>query len=116
MANVGAPLVLLAALGVALAVAGPGGGAPPAGADRPAVGDAAAPAPVNGLDPGFALRVSVAGLAISLERRCPPPAILACRPAIRISGRLGAAPSPDPGVRVEMNLETLGALLENPSP
>lgn len=38
-------------------------------------------------------RLSV--LSISLERSCPPPAILACRPAIRIFGRLRERPPAD---------------------
>lgn len=98
----GAPLLILAAFGAALALAGPGGTAARAPADR--------------LDPDIALRVSAAGLAISLERRCPPPAILACRPAIRLTGRLRAEPPPRPVVQVEMNLGTLRALLESLSP
>jgi hypothetical protein len=41
-------------------------------------------------------------LVISLERSCPPPAILACRPAIRILGRLRDRPDRD----LERNLRT----------
>jgi hypothetical protein len=41
-------------------------------------------------------------LVISLERSCPPPAIVACRPAIRILGRLRARPDRD----LERNLRT----------
>ena len=55
VANAGAPLVILAALGAALALAdSDGGNAAPAGGDR--------------LDPNVALRVSTSQLAISLER------------------------------------------------
>jgi hypothetical protein len=41
-------------------------------------------------------------LVISLERSCPPPAIVACRPAIRVVGRLHARPDRD----LERNLRT----------
>jgi hypothetical protein len=41
-------------------------------------------------------------LVISLDRRCPPPAILACRPALRILGRLRDRPDRD----LERNLRT----------
>lgn len=34
-------------------------------------------------------------VVISLERTCPPPAILSCRPAIRIFGRLRERPDPE---------------------
>ena len=34
-------------------------------------------------------------VVVSVERRCPPPALLACRPAIRILGRLRERPAPD---------------------
>jgi len=89
----GAPLAILAALAAALALAGPGGGE-------------AAPAGGAPLDPDVAVRVSVADPAhgilapfsfvvVSLERTCPPPAILACRPAIRFAGRLRDEPPPD---------------------
>lgn len=34
-------------------------------------------------------------VVVSVERSCPPPALLACRPAIRILGRLRERPAPD---------------------
>jgi hypothetical protein len=95
------PLAILAALAVALALAGAGGEkTAPVGGDR--------------LDPDVALRVSATDPAqtlrqlpselrtpssrkilarlsfavITLERSCPPPAILACGQALRLVGRL----------------------------
>jgi hypothetical protein len=131
-------LALLAALGAALVLAGPGGGAPGAQLADPS-GDATE----RGLDPNVALeiraarpvqtlpgalrtlaaetpssavaRVIRAGLAAPLraglklerllarfsavvlrvERSCPPPALLACRPGVRFMGRLQpGAPRP----------------------
>jgi len=41
------------------------------------------------------LLASFSFLVISLERTCPPPALLVCRPAIRISGRLHREPAAD---------------------
>lgn len=129
MANVVASLTILAALGTALALAGPSGeGAERAGGDR-LESDVAirvsAPAPARtlpgaalrpgassplhpavsramrrvwmamerrGVNPGRDLLAPFSYLAISLERSCPPPAILACRPAIRLTGRLHDLP------------------------
>jgi hypothetical protein len=99
------PLTILAVLGVALALASLGEGrAAPAGGDR--------------FDPYTTLRVSVpraasgllapfSFLAISIERSCPPPAILACRPVVRIVGGLRGEPHQvleltiGPGLRLE---------------
>ncbi|MQA73793.1 MAG: hypothetical protein GEU88_05515 [Solirubrobacterales bacterium] len=158
MAKVRAPLAILAALAVTLALAGlgdgsaatkAGGGATPAkaGVAAPRAGGVAAPASnpgpagVPALEPGVALRVStpdpqrvgerllrslasasgspgfssavrraaaalaragidverdllapLAAISISLEPSCPPPALLACRPAIRVCGRLAERP------------------------
>jgi hypothetical protein len=83
-------LALLAALGAVLALTGPGGGtAAPAGADpldRDVAIRLSAPGPTHGLLAPFSFVV------VSIERSCPPPAILACRPAIRFAGRLRGAP------------------------
>jgi hypothetical protein len=129
--RVGALLAILAVFGVALAVAGPGGGTVAGGgmalggerldsdvAARVSAQDPARTLPaldLSALEPGLspALRRGSAALAeagidpkrdllapfsfvvISLERSCPPPALLACRPAIRFAGRLRSEPPPD---------------------
>ena len=81
-------LAIITALGLALAVAG-SEGSWATGAAAAGSGESAA-----GLDANVGLRVSVAPLlAVSLERSCPPPGILACRPAIRITARLRGEPS-----------------------
>lgn len=49
---------------------------------------------------------SLSSLAISLERSCPPPALLACRPAVRITGRLSRPPAPDLRQTLPMGLRT----------
>jgi hypothetical protein len=128
-------LTLLAALGAALALAGPGGGAPgepgPSGdgvepgldpnvaleirAARPAqtlpgalrtlAAEAPSPAVARAIRAGLAapsraglelerLLASFSYVALTLERSCPPPALLACRPAVRFTGRLAGAVSP----------------------
>jgi len=122
-------LTLLAALGAALALAGPGGGAPgepgPSGdgvepgldpnvaleirAARPAqtlpgalrtlAAEAPSPAVARAIRAGLAapsraglelerLLAPFSAVALSVERACPPPALLACRPAVRFAGRL----------------------------
>ncbi len=48
-----------------------------------------------GVDPRRELLAPLSFVVISLERSCPPPAILACRPAIRFAGRLRGEPPPD---------------------
>jgi hypothetical protein len=125
---VGAPLAILAAFAVALALAGPGGGnAARAGGDRldpnvalrisardpartlprlaPALATAASQPALSralhrgsaaltraGVDPKREVLAPLSFVVISLERSCPPPAILACRPAIRFVGRLRDQP------------------------
>jgi hypothetical protein len=63
-------LVLLAGFSAALALAAPGSGQEP----RP--------------DP------SAAPLAVSIEQSCPPPGILACHDALRITASVGNPPPP----------------------
>jgi hypothetical protein len=128
---VGAPLAILAAFAVALALAGPGGEkAARAGGDpldpnvalrisardpartlprlAPALGTAASQPGLSralhrgsaaltraGVDPKREFLAPLSFVVISLERRCPPPAILACRPAIRFAGRLRGEPPMD---------------------
>jgi hypothetical protein len=48
-----------------------------------------------GVDPERDLLAPFSVLVISLERSCPPPALLACRPAIRVIGRLRGEPPAD---------------------
>jgi hypothetical protein len=48
-----------------------------------------------GLDPERDLLAPFSVLVVSIERSCPPPALLACRPAIRAVGRLRGAPAAD---------------------
>jgi hypothetical protein len=48
----------------------------------------------RGVDPRRRLLAPLSFLAVSLERSCPPPAVLACRPAIRLTGRLRDLPPP----------------------
>jgi len=127
---VGAPLAILAAFGVTLALAGPGGGnAARAGGDRldpnvalrisardpartlprlaPALATAASQPALSralhrgsaaltraGVDPKRELLAPLSFVVISLERSCPPPAILACRPALRFAGRVRDQPPP----------------------
>ena len=47
-----------------------------------------------GVDPTRDLLAPFSSVVISLERSCPPPALLACRPAIRFAGRLRGDPPP----------------------
>jgi hypothetical protein len=49
----------------------------------------------SGVDLEGDLLARLSFVVVSVERRCPPPALLACRPAIRILGRLRERPSPD---------------------
>ena len=128
MANVLAPLVILAGLGAALALAGPGGSVKAPGDDQLEPGIAvriSAPDPertlagtldradspvhpavaatlgriwsaieLDGVDPGRELLAPLSLLEISVERSCPPPALLACSPAVRLTGLLEDAPPP----------------------
>jgi hypothetical protein len=138
------PLAILAALAVALALAG-------------ADGEKAAPVGGDRLDPDVALRVSATDPAqtvpqlaselrrssshpelpaavrrgfgalarvgadrerellarlsfvvITLERSCPPPAILACGPALRLVGRLRGEPAP--GLQRDLGAGVVAAL------
>jgi hypothetical protein len=115
------PLAILAALAVALALAGASGEkTSPAGGDR--------------LDPDVALRVSAADpeqtlpqlaselrssssrkvlarlsfAVITVERSCPPPAILACGHALRLVGRLRGEPAP--GLQRDLGAGVVAAL------
>ena len=129
--RVGALLAILAVFGVALAVAGAGGGTvagggmalgserldsdvavrvsaqDPArtlpaldlGASEPGLSPAlrrgSAALDQAGIDPRRDLLAPFSFVVITLERSCPPPALLACRPAIRFAGRLRSEPPPD---------------------
>ena len=128
MANVLAPLVILAGLGAALALAGPGGSvkAPGDGQLEPGIAvRISAPDPKrtlagtlyrgdsplhpaiaaalgrtwsaierDGVDPGRELLAPLSLLEISVEQSCPPPALLGCGPAVRLTGLLEAPPPP----------------------
>jgi hypothetical protein len=48
-----------------------------------------------GLEPVRDLLAPFSVLVITIERSCPPPAVLACRPAIRVTGRLRGEPPAD---------------------
>jgi hypothetical protein len=47
-----------------------------------------------GVNPKRDLLAPLSSLTLSLEASCPPPAILACRPAVRLTGRLDGGPPP----------------------
>ncbi len=76
MTGTSAPLAILAALGIVLVLAGPGAGVEPSASEA-------------GLDDNVALRAGISSqVEISLERSCPPPAVLACGPGLRIAARV----------------------------
>jgi hypothetical protein len=47
-----------------------------------------------GVDPKRDLLAPLSSLTLSLEASCPPPAVLACRPAVRLTGQLDGGPPP----------------------
>jgi hypothetical protein len=55
-----------------------------------------------GVNPKRDLLTPLDSLEVSLERSCPPPAVLACRPAVRLTGQL----SGEPPSGYERDLET----------
>lgn len=76
MTGTSAPLAILAALGVVLVLAAPGAGVEPSPSEA-------------GLDDNVGLRAGISRqVVISLERSCPPPAVLACGPGLRITARV----------------------------
>jgi hypothetical protein len=115
------PLAILAALAVALALAGAGGEkAAPVGGDRL---DADVALRVTAADPAQTLpelaselrtpssRKMLARLSsavITVERSCPPPAILACGHALRVVGRLRR--EADPGLQRDLGAGVVAAL------
>ena len=110
MSHVAGSLAILAALGAALALAGQGGGGAgsPSG-DRtldPVLSGAAdrtrAAVARAGVNPERDLLAPLTSLTVSLEPSCPPPAVLACRPAVRVIGQLDGEPPPG----YERDLET----------
>jgi hypothetical protein len=60
------------------------------------------------VNPERDLLAPLTSLTVSLEPSCPPPAILACRPAIRLSGRLDA--EPPPGYQRDLKAATVAGL------
>jgi hypothetical protein len=110
-------LAILAALAMALALAGAGEEkATPAGGDRldPDVAlrvsatDPARTLPQLEREPGRKLLARLSFVAITPERSCPPPAILACRPAFRLVGRLRG--EPEPGLQRDLAATAVAAL------
>ena len=47
-----------------------------------------------GVDPNRGFLAEFSFLTVAVERSCPPPALHTCRPAIRVTGRLGGDPPP----------------------
>ena len=92
MTGTSAPLAILAALGVVLVLAAPGAGVEPNPSEA-------------GLDDNVGLRAGISGqVEISLERSCPPPAVLACGPGLRIAARVPSRRSEALGADIALAL------------
>jgi hypothetical protein len=88
MAGPSAPLAILAALGAALVLAASGAGGQPSSSPAQ-LGDNV------GLRAGISRQ-----LDLSIERSCPPPAVLACGPGVRLTIRVPGLPSEALGANV----------------
>jgi hypothetical protein len=63
-----------------------------------------------GVNPKRDLLAPLGSLTVSLERSCPPPAVLACRPAVRLTGELSG--EPPPGYERELETAIVAGLRE----